>query len=301
MRTLDAAATVEGLPFAPLIEALRSAFRAGVEAPMRHHHALPGGATLLLMPAWQADCMGVKIATVHPANSARGLQAVHASYLIADTRSGAPIALLDGDVLTARRTAAASALAASFLARASASQLLIVGAGRVAGLMAQAHAAVRPIGVVEVWNRTARRAEQLVETLRAEGFQATRVDDLGAAVGRADLVSCATLAATPLIEGRWVRAGTHLDLVGAYTPDRREADETAVARSAVFVDTDAALHEAGELKGVKQVRGTLAGLCRGEVAGRTEEGQITLFKSVGTALEDLAAAMLACGMVVATD
>lgn len=296
MRTLDAAATEAGLPFAPLIEALRSAFREGVEAPTRQHHALPDGATLLLMPAWQAECMGVKIATVHPANAARGVQAVHASYLLAETRTGAPIALLDGDVLTARRTAAASALAASFLARVDASRLLIVGAGRVASLMAQAHAAVRSIRSVEVWNRTERRAEQLVEALRAEGFEANRVEDLGAAVGRADVVSCATLAETPLIQGRWLRPGTHLDLVGAYTADRREADETAIARSAVFVDTDAALHEAGELKGVERVRGTLAGLCRGEVAGRTGEGEITLFKSVGTALEDLAGAILACGM-----
>ncbi len=292
MRVLDAAATAAALPFAQLIPALRSAFEAGAEVPLRHHHRLPDGAMLLLMPAWQQDFLGVKIVTVHPGNAVRGLQAVNATYLLSDVATGAPLLLLDGDVLTARRTAAASALAASFLAREDASRLLVVGAGRVASLMAAAHASVRGIRHVEVWNPTAARRDRLVATLRAQGFEVAGTTDLAGAVARADIVSCATLSATPLIEGRWLPAGVHLDLVGAYTPAMREADTAALARAAVYVDTPAALAEAGELAGLREVRGTLAQLCRGEAPGRLGVGAITLFKSVGTALEDLAAAML---------
>ena len=295
MRTLDAAATEAALPFPALIEALRTAFREGAEAPLRHHHTLPDGATLLLMPAWQLECMGVKIVTVHPENARHGLPSVHATYLLADTRTGAPLALLDGEALTARRTAAASALAASFLARPDATRLLIVGAGRVASRMAEAYAAIRPIRDVAVWNRSPAGAERLAAKLAGQGFSARLAQSLEAEVGRADIVTCATLTTEPLIQGAWLRPGLHLDLVGAYTPDRREADADAVARAAVFIDTDAALEEAGELAGFDRanLRGTLAELCRGEVAGRRAPAEITLFKSVGTALEDLAAAMLA--------
>ncbi len=297
MRAFDAEQTQAALPFPPLIEALRAAFAAGAEAPMRHHHALADGATLLLMPAWQRERLGVKIVTVHPANAARGLQAVHATYLLSDAGTGAPLALLDGDVLTARRTAAASALAASYLARPDAERLLVVGAGRVASLMPEAHGAVRPIRQVEVWNPTLERGERLVAAIRARGLEARFVSDLEVAVGRADIVSCATLSRTPLIMGAWLRPGAHLDLAGAYAPDRREADAAALARASVFADTEAALHECGELAGRRpqDLCGTLALMCRGDVPGRRSEDEITLFKSVGTALEDLAAAMLAVG------
>lgn len=292
MRVLDADATREALPFGRLIPALRQAFAAGAATPERHHHALPGGATLLLMPAWQGAYLGVKVVTVHPGNAERGLPAVHAQYLLSDAETGRPLALLDGDVITARRTAAASALAASFLARPDARRLLLVGAGRVASLLATAHRAVRPIKRVEVWNRSPARADALVADLRAEGFDAMRADDLAAAAGLADIVSCATLSTKPLIRGAWLRPGTHLDLVGSFTPAMREADEDAVRRAAVFIDTEAALREAGELAGLprKAVRGTLADLCSGRVVPKTCGP--TLFKSVGTALEDLAAAVL---------
>jgi ornithine cyclodeaminase len=294
MRSLDAAETEAALPFPALIEALRAAFKAGAEAPTRHHHPLPGAATLLLMPAWQREHLGVKIVTVHPANAERGLPAVHATYLLADLATGAPLALLDGDVLTARRTAAASALAASYLARPDASRLLVVGAGRVASLLPEAHAAVRPIRDVEVWNRTRASGERLAGLLRDHGFDAQPAGDLADAVRRADIVSCATLSQTPLIEGAWLVPGTHLDLVGAYMPAMREADAATVARAAVFADTAAALHECGELAGLQtsDLRGTLESLCRGG-EGRRGPDEITLFKSVGTALEDLAAAALA--------
>lgn len=293
MRIVDAAATAGALPFDRLIPALRDAFIAGAAAPPRHRHALPGG-TLLLMPAWQEDWLGVKIVTVHPGNAGHNLPAVHSTYLLSDARTGRPAAMLDGDTVTERRTAAASALAASYLAHPEAERLLLVGAGRVARLMAPAHAAVRPLRRIEVWNRTPAGAEALAAELRGRGMDAVRVDDLEAAVRRADIVSCATLATTPLIRGDWLRPGMHLDLVGAFTPAMREADAAAVGRAAVFIDTPAALHEAGELSGLppSAIRGTLEDLCRGGT-GRRDGGEITLFKSVGAAIEDLAAAALA--------
>ena len=295
MRVLDAAQTSAALPFEALIAALRAAFAEGVASPMRHHHALPDGATLLLMPAWQSEHIGVKIVTVHPANSRRDLPAVHATYLLSDVQTGVTLALLDGGTLTARRTAAASALAASYLARDDARRLLIVGAGRVASLLAEAHASVRPIGEIEIWNKTAERGRFLADALASRGYLARPVTDLADAVRRADIVSCATVSPTPLVEGEWLRRGAHLDLVGAYTPQMREADAEAVDRASVFADTEAALHECGELAGLRaeDLCGTLATLCRGESLGRRSAEEITLFKSVGTALEDLAAARLA--------
>ena len=295
MQMLDAAATAAALPFDLLVPALRRAFAEGAEVPDRHHHAMPGGATLLLMPAWQADWLGVKVVTVHPGNPARGLPAVHSVYVLSEAATGRPMLLLDGDTLTARRTAAASALAASFLARPDASRLLLVGAGRVASLLPTAHRTVRPIREVRVWNPTAARADALVATLCRDGFDAVRTEDLQAASGWADIISCATLSTVPLIRGDWLSPGSHLDLVGAFTPAMREADEAAMRRARVFVDTLAALHEAGELAGmgVQDVCGTLQTLCRGGI-GRVDD-EVTAFKSVGTALEDLAAAVLAAG------
>ncbi len=292
MRVIDGAGVAAALPFDRLIPALRAAFAAGTEVPARHRHALPGG-TLLLMPAWQSDWLGVKIVTVHPANAGLGLPSVHSTYLLSNAATGQPALLLDGEALTARRTAAASALAASYLARADAGRLLLLGAGRVARLLPEAHRSVRPIHTVEVWNRTPGHADTLVADLRRQGFDAVRVDDLAAAAGRADIISAATLSTIPPIQGAWLRPGTHLDLVGAFTPAMREADAAAVARARVFIDTEAALGEAGELVGLELdgVCGTLATLCRGG-PGQVDAEEVTLFKSVGTALEDLAAAVL---------
>ncbi len=301
MKILDAAQTAAALPFDRLIAALREAFVSGAEVPLRHRHdiAQPDNVTasLLLMPAWRAaGLMGVKVVSVFPGNGARGLPAVSASYLLCDGATGQHLALIDGSEITRRRTAAASALAGSFLAREDASSLLIVGSGHVAGLMAEAYRVVRPIERVQVWNIRSAGAERLAARLGAEV-----VNDLAAAVADADIVSCATLAREPLVRGEWLRPGTHLDLIGGFTPAMREADDAAVQRSRVFIDTDAALAEAGDLidpiaHGVlrrEDIAGSLFTLCRGETPGRRDASEITLFKSVGSALEDLAAAGLA--------
>jgi ornithine cyclodeaminase len=300
--TVDQDRTRAALPFPRLIAALRDAFIAGAETPLRHRHAVAeGDGTLLLMPSWRGkSAMGVKLVTVFPGNGALGLNSVFSTYLLCDGATGQHLAIIDGNEITGRRTAAASALAGDYLARRDASRLLIVGAGHIAGMMAQAWSAVRAIESVAVWNPRPARAQSLAASLRAEGFDAVATEDLEGAVRAADIVSCATLASAPLIEGRWLRAGTHLDLIGGYRPDMREADDAAVKRARVYVDTDAALAEAGDLTqpiatgaiSMSDIEGDLAGLCRGAVPGRGAAGEITLFKSVGSAIEDLAAASL---------
>ncbi|MDP3824484.1 MAG: ornithine cyclodeaminase family protein [Burkholderiales bacterium] len=298
MRFIDAETTRRHLGFGPLIEALRQMFSAGCEVPLRHTHTV-GDGTLLLMPAWRAGRrLGIKTVTIFPGNSALGQPGLHSTYLLFDAATGVPLAQLDGDQITSRRTAAASALAASFLARTDASRLLIVGTGRVASLIAEAMQAVRPITEVVVWNHRAASAEALAGRLREQGFNARASTDLAAAVVEADIVSCATLSTTALIRGDWLQPGTHLDLIGSFTPAMCEADAACFQRSRVFVDTLEALAKSGDVLRAfeagafepDQLAGTLGDLCRGTRPGRGSATQITLFKAVGTALEDLAAA-----------
>jgi ornithine cyclodeaminase/alanine dehydrogenase-like protein (mu-crystallin family) len=301
MRVIDSATTRRHLGFAPLIEALRRMFAIGCEVPLRHTHRLGEAGTLLLMPAWRTGArLGIKTVTIFPGNGAQGLPGLHSTYLLFDATTGVPLAQLDGNEITARRTAAASALAASFLAGPDARRLLVVGTGRVAALLPEAMRAVRTIDQVTVWNHRPASAHALATALRETGLDAHATDDLAHAVANADIVSCATLATAPLIRGEWLRAGVHLDLIGSFTPQMREADAACFARSRVFVDTTEALAKAGDVLdaidagafAAARLQGTLAELCQGARAGRAGAAEITLFKSVGSALEDLAAAEL---------
>jgi len=281
-------------------------FRDGCVMPVRHHHtfAVPGepDATLLLMPAWQVGTyLGVKLASVVPGNASRGLPAVAGLYVLASARTGEILATMEGGELTARRTAAASALAADHLARAEASTLLMIGTGRLSLNLIQAHAAVRPIARVGIWGRNPAKAARVADEASRLGFAAAPVADLDAALAEADIVSAATLSLEPLVRGARLRPGAHVDLVGAFTPAMRESDDETMRRGRVFVDTRAgALKEAGDIvqaiaAGVLRpddIAGDLAALVRGEAVGRTGPDEITVFKSVGAALEDLAAAIL---------
>jgi ornithine cyclodeaminase len=294
------------LDYRALVEALDEAFRADIVVPVRHHHTIPQpgtDATLLLMPAWTQSgrrFVGCKVVTVFPDNAEAKRPSVYGQYLLMSGETGEPLALIEGRMLTALRTACASALAARYLAREDASHLVMIGAGALAPHLVRAHAAVRPIRRVTVWNRTNARAVALGFALAEQGFVVDVSDDL-AVVRDADIVSCATLSREPLVRGGWLKAGTHIDLVGGFTPAMREADDEALRRAHIFVDTrDGALKEAGDLvdpltRGVikeADVRGDLFDLCRGRSAGRETGEEITLFKSVGTAIEDLAAAVL---------
>lgn len=307
MHVLGPSEVKAALDFDALIEALRQTFRSGCEVPLRHHHTVPvpGGsdAALFLMPAWQIGRhIGIKLVTVFPDNAEKSIPSVMGAYLLLDAKTGKPLALMDGPMLTARRTAAASALAAKYLARQDAERLLMVGTGALASQLIEAHASVRPIKHVVVWGRTPEKARKLAHRLDRRNLKVTATEDLASAVRGADIVSCATLATEPLIQGHWLKLGAHVDLVGGFTPERREADDEVIKRARVFVDTRAgALNEAGDIiqplrSGALReddIAGDLFDLTRGSRAGRRYYDQITLFKSVGTALEDLAAAQLA--------
>ncbi len=306
MRIINAEAVDRALDYAELADRLADGFRAGCDAPRRHHHpvATPDGSggTLLLMPAWQAGRhIGVKQVTIFPANAARGLPSVMGLYTLLEADTGQPIAVIDGVSLTVRRTAAASALAARFLARPDAERLAMVGAGALAPHLIRAHAAVRPIRRVTIWNHNPDKAARLARAFADDDMDVTATTDLAAAVAQADVISCATLSKQPLVRGAWLKPGAHLDLVGAYLPNMRESDDAAVRAARIFVDTrDGALSEGGDIadplaRGVIQSQDVVADLfelCRGTHAGRGGADEITLFKSVGYALEDLVAAEL---------
>jgi alanine dehydrogenase len=308
MRTYSAAEVAARLPYGALIERLREAFRADIETPLRSTYSItsPAGETALfgVMPAWQPGvALVTKLFTLFPGNAARGLPTIHAQIVLFDGRSGIPSAVIDGTEVTRRRTAAASALAATYLAHEQAERLLVLGTGAQAPHQVLAHAVARPIRSIGVWGRDATKARALANTLEAElpGCTLEAVEDLPAAVRAADVISCATSAVQPLVRGEWLKPGVFLDLVGSHTAERRECDDEAVRRSRIFVDTRAgALAEAGDLiiplqSGALRpadIRGDLAELCRSEVVGRGTDAEITLFKSVGAALEDLAAAQL---------
>jgi ornithine cyclodeaminase len=304
---LDAAELERLLDYPALVDALERGFAADWTVPVRHHYSIPiqgePDQTLLLMPAWDAGkAIGMKLATITPGNGPRGLPAVNAVYLLVDGPTGQPRALMDGAALTVRRTAAASALAARYLARKEASVMAMVGAGALCRPLIEAHCSQHPIKRVYLWAREAAKREAKARELAALGLPVEATGDLEQAVRGADIVSCATLSTTPLVKGAWLRPGAHLDLVGAFTPEMRESDDDAVARAALFCDTRAgALKEGGDLViplkagliSEASVRADLADLARGRHKGRASADEITLFKSVGTAVEDFAAARLA--------
>ena len=308
MRVVSASEVDSALTFPIMIDALAEAFSSDIVTPVRHHHEIErdgATATLLLMPAWTGAAVaegfvGVKVVSVFPDNSRRSLPSILGTYLLMDGATGMPKAAIDGTRLTLWRTACASALGARHLARARAKVMTMVGAGALAPFLIRAHMSQRPIEKVHLWNHRPERARELAEILRGEGLPVDATEDLESAIRVSDLVSCATLSKEPVVCGAWLRDGSHLDLVGAFNLHMREADDEAVRRASVFIDTQAAKKEGGEVAlaiasgaiAPEHVKADLFALCRGEAEGRVNDTEITLFKSVGTAIEDLAAAML---------
>ncbi|WP_105386251.1 bifunctional Delta(1)-pyrroline-2-carboxylate/Delta(1)-piperideine-2-carboxylate reductase [Neorhizobium alkalisoli] len=307
MLVLNEEQTRAALPWGELIEAIEQMFRSDCVMPVRHHHDMevPGEATavMLLMPAWvPGDHIGVKILNLFPDNHLRSLPTIIGRYLLSSGKTGDMLAIVEGGELTARRTAATSALAARYLASPHAETMLMVGTGRLSLNLMQAHAITRPLKHFFIWGRNRTKAEETARDAKALGIDAVIVDELAEAVRRADIVSCATLSSEPLIRGEWLKPGAHLDLVGAFKPSMRESDDEAVRRSSVFVDTRAgAMKEGGDIvqplqSGVltgDDIKAELADLVHGRHPGRGGADEITLFKSVGAALEDLAGAILA--------
>jgi ornithine cyclodeaminase len=306
MQIINADSVAEALPYDRLIESLRKAFSTETVSPERTQHKIKtngnSDATLLVMPAWkQGKNVGIKIVSVFPGNVEQNLSAVHANYFLLDAENGLPKAVLDGTELTLRRTACASALAADYLANHDVKTLLMVGTGNLAPHLVKAHMQVRDYSKVIIWGRRQKKAEELISLLEFDNIKIDVAKDLKKAVSIADVISCATLSNEPLILGKWLKSGQHLDLVGAFTPEMREVDNQAVALSKITVDTyDGALSESGELIAAlkegaiveKDILAELAEVIKEEKIVRTKADEITLFKSVGTALEDLAAAEL---------
>ena len=301
MRWISAGELATLAPYKDIVEALREGFRADIETPVRHHHETSNATTLLLMPAWSKHFTGLKTVTVKTDNSALNLPTVQGAYLLIDNATGAPVAMMDGTELTRRRTAAASALASDFLSRKDSSALLLIGAGALGAHFARAHAAMRPIKTVLIYNRSLEKSEALAKELSVDGFAARAVTDLQSAMAGSDIISGITSSTQAIIKGAWLKPGTHIDLAGAFKPTMRETDAEAVGCSRVYVDTrQGAEVEAGDLIQAKaegqfefeHVQGDLFELCRGTKLGRKTDAEITLFKSCGTALEDLAAAVM---------
>jgi len=305
MRYFDAATIRARLPWPRMLAALDAMLKRDVAAPLRTAHPIdvPGEptASLLLMPAWRTGGrMGVKLVTVFPGNAQRNERAVGAVYALFDARNGAPLALFDGEEITARRTAGASAYAANRLARTDARHLVLVGSGRLARGLVEAHRLVRPIERVSLWSRTPGHAQATAAAMANDGLPVTAIRDLEGAVRSADIVCCATLSTAPLVLGAWLAPGVHLDLVGAFNARMRETDDAAIARADLIVvdNRAAALAEGGDIVQAiasgaideGRIAADLADLARGRRPGRTRAGEITVFKSVGFALEDLAAA-----------
>ncbi len=310
MIALNPQETRRALPFPSLIDALDAGFRLDFEIPLRHQHIICGNdepdTVFLMMPAWRNEGYGgVKIVNIVPGNNVRGLPSVSSSYILFDRITGEHLLMVDGGELTARRTAAASALAAKRIARSDCRKLLVIGAGRVGHNLPNAYRAVLPISEVLIFDINPSASQSMATALEADGFSVRVVGNVEDAVREADIVSCATLSKEPIVRGRWLSSGQHIDLIGSFTPEMREADDEVIRRARVFIDTEHALEESGDLivpmtNGVlskSDIAETLTELCRNNSLREANCNDITVFKSVGTAIEDLIAAELIFGQM----
>lgn len=305
MLIIDADRIKKHLDWQGTINSLERFFGESCNVPKRQHHTISlsnqPNATMLVMPAWIAGkYSGVKLVNVYPGNTGKGLPTILGTYLLMNGATGEVIAQLDGAELTARRTVCASALASKYLSRENASCQLIVGSGRLARYLGFAHGAVRSLKKILIWARNSDKALEVADLYRKAGFDCAVTDDLESGCASADIISCATMSSEPLVYGKWLSPGTHIDLIGGFKPEMRESDDQVVARSKLFVDTRVgALSEAGDLLipmangliGRDDIAAELSELISAQHPGRTSDHEITLFKSVGTAVEDLAAAV----------
>ncbi|GGG55269.1 ornithine cyclodeaminase family protein [Bizionia arctica] len=292
--------------FSELILELKQSFsNNNVIVPLRHHHDFPNpevsaDSTLLLMPAWNpSKIAGVKIVTVSPENSQFGLPSIQGTYIYFDALKGTVKAIMEAKSLTVKRTAAASALASSYLSRKDSKSMLMIGTGALSINLIKAHASVRPIENVFIWGRNFKKAEAIAKELKNEKFNVYPIKTIEEKISEVDIVSCATLSKTPLVLGAYLKSGQHLDLVGAYKPDMREADDDTIKKASIFIDTfQGGLKESGDIviplkNGTlqeKDIKADLFQLCSNQKSGRQNKDEITFFKSVGHSLEDLTAA-----------
>ncbi len=292
--------------FTELISEIKHNFSSDkIIVPMRHHHDFPNpevgvDSTLLLMPAWNpSKYAGVKIVTVSPENGQFDMPSIQGTYIYFDAISGVIKALLEAKSLTVKRTSATSALASSYLSKEDSNSLLMIGTGALSIDLIKAHASVRPVKKVFIWGRNFKKATDICNQLQSEKFSIQPIKTIKEKIGEVDIISCATLSKTPLILGKYIEKGQHIDLVGAYKKDMREADDETISKSSVFLDTfQGGLKESGDIaipiqNGTlkeSEIKADLFQLCSSKKQGRISGDEITVFKSVGYALEDLSVA-----------
>lgn len=293
------------LPYSEFVPFMEEAYTKEYTVPSRMFNQFGNGvgedsSTLLQMAAWQdGEYVGVKNVTLSPYNSQFDKPTLQGVYLLFNAQNGSPLAVFDASAITARRTAAKSAVASSFLAPDNPETLLMVGTGTLSAELIKAHCTVHPIKDIIIWEHTPGKGEKVIERLPQMEQNFSITDDLSQAVPKADLISVATLSVNPLIEGKWLQPGQYLDMVGAYRTDMREADDEALERSSLYVDHDEAFEETGDLvipleNGViakEDAEATLFDLCKGDFEYQQNEDEIIFFKSTGHALEDLSAAL----------
>lgn len=303
MQYADAETVDRLLDYPGLIEALRTAHRTDVMPQMRSEVMCDTGDDnnkFVSLVAWASgDLIAVKLVGVFPANTSLSppLPSVQGLVALISGGTGAPLLIGDGAALTFRKTAANSALAMDFLARRDVTTLLVVGAGGLAPHVVQAHLAMRPsIERVLIWNHNADKADALALKLQHLAVVVLAVPDLSTALAEADIISCVTMATAPLVRGELLKPGAHVDLIGAYLPSMREADDDVIRRAKkVFVDTRVGCEGSGEIatplaRGLisrEDIVADLFDLSAGRHPGRTSDSQITMFKNVGGAHLDL--------------
>lgn len=287
-------------PYGALIKALASGLLEPIESPPRaHFNPNHDASTVLVMPAWKPHrFMGVKLVSIWPGNNAKGKPAVSGVYALLSCEDGTVVAVMDGTELTLRRTAAVAALGARELARVSSSRLAVLGTGALSAHLAMAHHSIFELSDITIWGRHLDKAQAVVNFLAEQGIAAQAKTDLLEVLANCDIVAAATTATTPFIQGNWVKAGTHLGLVGAFTVDMAEAEPELLPKARIFADTrEGVLQKGGEvLQAVRSglisesdIHAELAELLSPvrKVTGRSTDQEITVFKSVGFAALDL--------------
>lgn len=293
---IDEPFITENTEYVELIGRIEEAFRSNnIRIPERHHHHSSQN-SMLLMPALEDNkYWSVKIVNVFPDN--RQVPSINGIVMLSDGLRGEPLAILDGAAITKKRTAATSALASKYLSRENASSLLVCGNGTLAPEMIMAHSSIRRLGKIFIWGRDIKKSKDIAARFPDKTIKILPV--LDPEYLQCDIISTVTSSAVPLFNGEWVGEGSHLDLVGSYLPAMREVDDKLIQRCTIYTDTDSAIKESGDLaipleRGIisrDDVKGNLYDLCQDKVEGRVDDLQITLFKSVGYALEDHVAAI----------
>ena len=302
MKIISAQEVHEALNYPDFVKILKEAYAGSYTMPPRKVFLLEEGShdAFALLPSWNDSVIGVKSFTYFPHNE-DPYKSLYSKILLFDRKHGEPLALVDGTSVTFFRTAGVSALSSQFLSREDSETLLLLGTGNLARFLIRAHVSVRPLKKIFLWGRTKANAEAVLADMQKEltDIEFVLADDIQTVCGQADIVVAATGSPDILVKGDWIKEGTHTDFIGNHHADKRECDTTLVVKSKVYLDTYVnCFNEAGEVlvpiaEGVfkkEDVKGELAELCMAKVKGRESDSEITLFKSVGSALSDLVGA-----------